>query len=521
MNLATLAIENCFLDLRGVRLNSRYETGRRLKFHNFTELFAAHNIYSHEGEAARIVVKAVNPYLKGAIVSSTERSLRESVERETDALRACQHKNIVRLYDYGVARDNFGREFWFLVLESLAGGSLEEMLASGRNLSLQETLDYIAQICAALTHAHAQGFLHRDVKPGNIMFTKNRRTAKLIDFGAARDLDDDGLITEIGTPTYAAPEHYSRHAKATAGKLRPSADVYALAKTVYAMLCGEPPADFKGQPITTLPNFLKMQPHARFVLPVLERATDDDPLARYQTPQEFYEALCDAAALRDVDEETHTTPSSDEEETYFDPAPAPRKSRIEFEIPTQPPPPRSYGEMARDVRQKSADVASRATKLLALTGRKVWAAVSFIYTRSLILSEALGRVSTRASKAFPFKSFSLLIISFAFIGALSFGAYNAWRFAREWRQTSAVKTEKPKNANDNLLTAKTDINLRANPSGKSPKIGLVERDSRVRILSYNASKRWCEIEIVQHGRTVEDIALSDRGWINCENLNVN
>src|SRR5437868_876381 len=74
-----------------------------------------------------------------------------------------------------------------------------------------EALELVGQISAALTCVHQHRLVHRDVKPANVMLTANHRVAKLIDLGTVRWLDDDsGVITEVGTQIYAAPEHYSR-----------------------------------------------------------------------------------------------------------------------------------------------------------------------------------------------------------------------------------------------------------------------------------------------------------------------
>jgi uncharacterized protein YraI len=64
-----------------------------------------------------------------------------------------------------------------------------------------------------------------------------------------------------------------------------------------------------------------------------------------------------------------------------------------------------------------------------------------------------------------------------------------------------------------FLVADTDINLRSAPGRKSPKVGLVERDSKVRVLRFSSDRRWCEIEVLEHGRVKEDPSSADSGWV--------
>jgi len=109
---------------------------------------------------------------------SADPDLRQRFEREAKAISALQHPNICTLHDIG-QQDGVD----YLVLEFVEGETLDARLVKGP-LPLNQVLRYSAEIADALDKAHRQGFIHRDLKPGNIMLTKSG--AKLLDFGLAK-----------------------------------------------------------------------------------------------------------------------------------------------------------------------------------------------------------------------------------------------------------------------------------------------------------------------------------------------
>src|SRR6266536_3988637 len=105
---------------------------------------------------------------------------RPRFEREARAAAALAHTNIVQLFDYG---EEEGRPY--MVFEYLPGGSLEQRLDAPLRLPDEDTARIAAEIAAGLAHAHARGVVHRDMKPGNVLFDVEGR-AKIADFGIAR-----------------------------------------------------------------------------------------------------------------------------------------------------------------------------------------------------------------------------------------------------------------------------------------------------------------------------------------------
>src|SRR5262249_10205141 len=130
----------------------------------------------------------------------------ERFQREARAAARLNHPNVVSVYDWGEVDE----ETPFIVMELVTGQSLRELLATRRVLSPREVADLGAQIADALVAAHAQGIIHRDVKPSNVLIT-DAGVVKVADFGISKSPDavPEALTqpgTVVGTPGYLAPE---------------------------------------------------------------------------------------------------------------------------------------------------------------------------------------------------------------------------------------------------------------------------------------------------------------------------
>ena len=209
------------------------------------------------------------------------------------------HPNIVTLYDGGTTFDDHP----YLVMELYTGGSYSDRMRSQGPVPIPQVLDVGFAIADALVAAHAEGILHRDVKPANILISRYGSPA-LTDFGlAALPPAGEGysVTMESLTPSYAPPESFSG-AEPTV-----LVDVYALGATLYAMARGKSPrADEEGNspPIARLLALLNEPlppltvPGADQIMPVLWRATAIQPQNRYQSAAEFRDALAAVRAGR-------------------------------------------------------------------------------------------------------------------------------------------------------------------------------------------------------------------------------
>ncbi|MGL5035834.1 MAG: protein kinase domain-containing protein [Microcystaceae cyanobacterium] len=148
--------------------------------------------------------------------------------QEAFRLAKCSHPHVIRVDD--VFQEG---HLWCMIMEYLAGGNLRQYAISKGGLHEAEALRYIQEVGSALDYVHRQGFLHRDVKPANIMLRAKTMQAVLIDFGLARGfvLGKDDNHTNSLTESFAPMEQYERK-----GKRGPYTDVYALAATFYYVL---------------------------------------------------------------------------------------------------------------------------------------------------------------------------------------------------------------------------------------------------------------------------------------------
>jgi len=182
-----------------------------------------------------VAVKVLRPQF-----ASDEDFLRR-FRREAQAAASLSHPNIVGVYDVGS-----DGETHYMVMEFIDGITLKERIQQGRALPVGEALDIAYQICEALEHAHQNRIIHRDIKPHNIMLTRNGRV-KVTDFGIARavtsaTLTHTGAI--LGSVHYVSPE------QAKGGLAGAKSDLYSVGVVLYEMLTGTLP--FHGETAVTI-----------------------------------------------------------------------------------------------------------------------------------------------------------------------------------------------------------------------------------------------------------------------------
>ncbi len=219
----------------------------------------------------------------------------ERFRTEAKIIAALRHPNVVGVYELG---EEAGR--LFIAMEYMPGGMLKDLLAQRGRLSFDETLTILQQVCAGLDAAHAEGMLHRDIKPGNILFDK-RGNAVVGDFGLARAMQLSSTASAsssaggVGTPFYKAPELWNGKPPAS-----PATDVYALACMTYEMLTGhmlfdgDTPAVVMTQHVLHGPDFGANWPPTdapQGLSEVIQRGLARNPEERYVTAKAFGEGL--------------------------------------------------------------------------------------------------------------------------------------------------------------------------------------------------------------------------------------
>ncbi len=216
---------------------------------------------------------------------------------EGRAAAQLNHPNIVQAYDVGQAG-----EYHFFVMEYVEGRTVYDDIVKHKRCPESEALDMIMQIAEALSHAHTKGLIHRDVKPKNIMLTKEG-VAKLADMGLARGISDKEAAEAeqgkaFGTPYYISPEQIRGEIN-----IGPPTDIYSLGATLYHMVTGAVPFDGKN-PSAVMHAHLKQPLNAPDhvnpklspgISEVIEMMMAKSPKDRYQTCSDL---LSDLRAIR-------------------------------------------------------------------------------------------------------------------------------------------------------------------------------------------------------------------------------
>ena len=260
----------------GKRL-SHYEILERLGAGGMGEVYRARDTRLGRD----VALKVLPEHLRG----SQERI--ERLEHEARSISQLSHPHICALHDIGEAEG-----VHFLVMEYLEGETLEERLKRGP-LPLIETLEIGSQIADAIDRAHRTGVIHRDLKPGNVMLTRDG--VKVLDFGLAKELQAAGepldtmsptvgLTQEdsiIGTLQYMAPEQLE-------GKeVDHRADVFALGGVLYEMVSGSRPFQAESQAGVIAAilerEFVPLEGELEVLSPILESCLAKDPEERWQS----------------------------------------------------------------------------------------------------------------------------------------------------------------------------------------------------------------------------------------------
>jgi serine/threonine-protein kinase len=225
---------------------------------------------------------------------------------EARMMAALRHRGVVNVYDYGKSPIPNRGTVAYVVMEYVEGQPLSLRIAESGHLPVADTMEAISQAADALEVAHANGIVHRDVKPANLLIQPDGSVV-LVDFGIARSQGEAALTAPnsvLGTAAYMAPE------QAAGRPVSPATDIYALGAVAYQCLAGHPPfqggsaVEVAGKHLHDTPPPLPtyVPPAARAVV---ERALAKDPANRYPSAAAMAEA---ARAARSAEHNTAEMP---------------------------------------------------------------------------------------------------------------------------------------------------------------------------------------------------------------------
>jgi uncharacterized RDD family membrane protein YckC/predicted Ser/Thr protein kinase len=223
-----------------------------------------------------------------------DKELRARFELEARAQARLRHPNVTQIYFIGEDRG-----FHFFAMEYVEGKPLDTALAKGEKIPWPRALEYIISAARGLREALSQGFIHRDVKPSNLLLDKDD-TIKIADFGLAKSMKGDVELTRegviVGSPLYMAPE------QGRSETVDHRSDIYSLGCAFYHLLTGRPPFNAP-TPVGVITKHVTDRPVPvrqivsnvpAAVEAIVERMMAKDPNARFQTYDELLGAL-DAA----------------------------------------------------------------------------------------------------------------------------------------------------------------------------------------------------------------------------------
>lgn len=269
-----------------------------------SNILGKYEIISEVGRGGMGVVYKAKDVRLGRIVALKELILLDNISnkdkeeiierfrREAQTAANLSHLNIVTIYDVGEENKRH-----FIAMEFLEGKTLKEFLDEGKELTPEEKIDILIQVCDALEHAHSHGVVHRDIKPDNILILKNGKV-KITDFGIARmsealpSMTQDG--TMLGTLGYISPEqlHDSRQVDSRA-------DIFSLGAVMYELYTKVLPFDGGSIGATILKIVTENPIPPREINPtipetiekIIMKALQKDPDLRYQRASEISSEL--------------------------------------------------------------------------------------------------------------------------------------------------------------------------------------------------------------------------------------
>ncbi len=271
----------------GTLLGGRYEILEILGIGGMGAVYKA-----HDRDIERLIaLKVIRPDL------AANPELLQRFKQELLLARQIAHKNVVRIFD---VRESAGIKF--ITMEYIEGRDLRSLLEERGKLPASEALEIMQQVCAGLAAAHAEGVIHRDLKPGNIMRDPNGRVV-VMDFGLARTMDTPGMTRTgamLGTMEYMSPE------QAKAERLDVRSDLFTVGLILYELMTGKTPYQAESAVASLLKRTQERATPmvevdgsiSRSLSAVVAKCLEPNPNDRYQSIDELIAALDEVQGKR-------------------------------------------------------------------------------------------------------------------------------------------------------------------------------------------------------------------------------
>ncbi len=264
---------------QGDIVNQRYEILEMLGKGGMGAVYRARDVSLERA----VALKVRTPDPNGTTLGMTQ--ARAQFRREAQVLAHANHPNLPHIYDYFSLEDSE-----YIIMDLIEGENLHRLIQARGAQPEALVLNWARQILDALVYLHANKFIHRDIKPHNLILASDDRIV-LVDFGLVKLFDPNQpstltLLRGVGTPEYAPLEQYSREV----GHTDPRSDIYALGATLYALLTGKTPPDVHVRLLhpDTMRGARELNPQISFgVESIIEKAMGLYPQQRYQTAQDM------------------------------------------------------------------------------------------------------------------------------------------------------------------------------------------------------------------------------------------
>lgn len=266
------------------RMLGNYELGRKLGDGAMGAVYLAHDLVAGREVAIKTMV------LTGTFDPEQRADIKSRFFREAEIVERLEHPNIVTVFDMGEEDETS-----YISMEVIKGSDLEAHTKPDNLLPYRTILNIIACAADALGYAHEKDIVHRDVKPGNIMYDPVSGSVKVMDFGISRITTEakTQLGVVLGTPYYMSPEQLRGL------KIGPSSDIFSLGISLYQLLTGKLP--FEGKSAMEVMSRIAKEPHPDILtlrpdLPpavgaIVDRALAKEIDQRFRTGQEMAEAI--------------------------------------------------------------------------------------------------------------------------------------------------------------------------------------------------------------------------------------